>query len=199
MTMLPDKKILQLHPDLYNVNDAQDLFEKLKLRIQWEERSIRMFGKWVKQPRLTALYGDSGASYTYSGLTLTPLPWTKELLEIRSRVEEFCQKDFNAVLLNFYRNGSDYMGWHADNEKELGPNPFIASLSLGVARKFQLKHKKEKTRMEIDLAPGSLIIMKENLQEHWLHRIASTKNESAERINLTFRKILLRPHSGPKF
>jgi alkylated DNA repair dioxygenase AlkB len=149
-----------------------------------------MFGKKVMQPRLTALYGDEAISYSYSGITMEPIPWSKTLLEIKGKVEEVAEARFSHVLLNFYRDGQDSMGWHRDNEASLGPEPVIASVSFGVCRRFQFRNyvdKKEK--LEIELGHGSLLLMKGACQDHWEHQIPKSKKVSGERINLTFRLI----------
>jgi alkylated DNA repair dioxygenase AlkB len=149
-----------------------------------------MFGKKVMQPRLTALYGDEGISYSYSGITMEPIPWSKTLLEIKGKVEEVAEARFSHVLLNFYRDGQDSMGWHRDNEASLGPEPVIASVSFGVSRRFQFRNyvdKKEK--LQIELGHGSLLLMKGACQDRWEHQIPKSKKVSGERINLTFRLI----------
>ena len=137
-----------------------------------------MFGKKVMQPRLTALYGDEGISYSYSGITMEPIPWSKTLLEIKGKVEELAEARFSHVLLNFYRDGQDSMGWHRDNEASLGPEPVIASVSFGVPRRFQFRNyvdKKEK--LQIELGHGSLLLMKGTCQDHWEHQIPKSKKK----------------------
>ena len=135
-------------------------------------------------------YGDADANYQYSGVHHQPMPWTATLLSIKEKVERHCQHRFNSVLGNLYRNGSDSMGCHADNEKELGVNPLIASLSLGDDRLFRLHHKKKKLKIDIALQQGDLLVMAGTLQHHWLHSLPKTKSPKKPRINLTFRKIL---------
>ncbi len=188
---LPKNGTLEYTPDFYSSEKATQLFHLLKQEIKWKSEKIKMFGKEVNQPRLIAWYGDPEAVYTYSGLTMRPLLWTDALLKIKERIESSVGQNFNSVLLNYYRSGQDYMGWHADNEKELGKRPVIASLSLGATRRFQLKHRREDLGLlTIELENGSLLIMKDDMQEHWLHKVAATKKEVGERINLTFRKII---------
>jgi alkylated DNA repair dioxygenase AlkB len=154
------------------------------------QQQIKIFGKEVCVPRLTAWYGDKGMSYSYSGITVNPLPWTPALLEIRDRVGARSGTPFNSVLLNQYRTGADSVAWHADDEPELGLNPIIASVSFGGTRKFQLKHKTRKEmRHSLDLTCGSLLLMRGKTQHHWLHQVPKTKRAVETRVNLTFRVI----------
>jgi alkylated DNA repair dioxygenase AlkB len=141
-------------------------------------------------PRLSAWYGDAGAVYTYSGLRLEPLPWTPVLLEIKQATERLSGTRFNSVLLNLYRDGQDSMGWHSDDEPELGPEPVIASVSLGALRRFVFQHKKRRWRIALDLEPGSVLLMAGATQHHWRHALPKTRRPVAPRINLTFRTIL---------
>lgn len=171
---------------------ASDLFlHALQTTIAWRQESIQIFGKEIPQPRLTAWYGDEGAIYTYSNLTNYPQPWIAPLLAIKARVEEIAQASFNAVLLNCYRNGQDSMGWHQDNEPELGPNPVIASVSFGATRRFQFRHKKRKDldTITIALEHGSLLLMQGTTQSYWKHQLPKTTQAVSARINLTFRFI----------
>lgn len=159
--------------------------------INWRNDPITMYGKTYPQPRLTAWYGEPGLIYTYSNIKMTALPWTPVLFNIKNLLEQTLDTTFNSVLLNYYRNGSDHMSYHADDEKELGPNPTIASLSFGAARNFQLKHRydsSEKTFIKV-LDHGSLLVMKDELQHFWVHKIAKTQKPIGPRLNLTFRKI----------
>jgi len=157
--------------------------------IDWKQEKMKMYGKMIKFPRLTAWYGDSDKPYTFSGITLAPNSWTRELLEIKKEIEPKCNVKFNSVLLNFYRDGIDSISWHTDAEKELGKNPTIASVNFGATRKFQLRHIQTKERIEIDLKHGSLLIMQGELQHYWQHQIPKIKKGIGERINLTFRVI----------
>lgn len=164
----------------------------LQEQIEWRQEDIRIFGKTIPQPRLTAWYGEEGKSYTYSGLTWEPLPWTEELQKIRNRIEALNGGlSFNSVLLNLYRDGKDSMGWHADDEPELGENPVIASVSFGAARRFHLKHRHypKTDRLNLELTHGSLLIMSGSTQHFWLHQIPKTAKITGPRINLTFRYI----------
>jgi alkylated DNA repair dioxygenase AlkB len=170
--------------------DEADLLHILLRRdLAWREEEITVFGRRVKVPRLVCWYGDAGAIYRYSGVEHAPLPWIETLLTLKSRVECFCGRQFNSVLGNLYRDGRDSMGWHADKEKELGPNPFIASLSFGAERLFKLRHNKTGEILEVVLTHGSLLLMGGSLQHKWRHSVPKTRETKAERVNLTFRTI----------
>lgn len=159
--------------------------------IAWRQEEIKMFGKLLKTPRLTAWYGDSDAIYSYSGLHLKPLAWTPALLHIRAALAQYSNTSYNSVLLNYYRHGQHSMGWHADDEKELGVNPVIASVNLGASRRFLLRRKdNKKQKHEILLQNGSLLLMQGQTQHYWQHSIPKTAKKIGERINLTFRKII---------
>lgn len=158
-------------------------------QISWRQEEMKMYGKVLKFPRLTAWYGDNDKPYSFSGITLRPLPWNDELLEIKREIEPKCGVNFNSVLLNKYRDGNDSISWHSDDEKELGQNPVIASVNFGAERKFQLRHRETKEKIEIVLEHGSLLIMKGELQHYWQHQVAKTKLQVEERVNLTFRLI----------
>jgi len=186
---LPDAE-LQYFPDFLTSEKADFLYEKFLEEIPWQQQNIKLFGKEIPQPRLTAFYAEKGVSYTYSGLQLKPETFSAEILELKQQTQELSGFDFNTCLANLYRDGNDSMGWHADDEKVLGKNPVIASISLGGVRSFQLKHKNDKNLKEkIDLQHGSLLIMKGSMQHFWKHQLPKTKKEVAPRINLTFRKI----------
>lgn len=173
-------------PDFLNSKQAQYYFEQLRKTLPWQQLPIQMFGKTVMQPRLQAWFGHS---YTYSGLQLTALPLPSLLTELKQSCEQVAETSFNSVLANLYRDGSDYMGWHQDNEKELGTEPVIASLSFGETRRFQLRHIHTKEKKEFILNQGALLIMAGGLQSNWQHCIPKTAKMKDERINLTFRKI----------
>lgn len=178
-------------PNFYTVDEQAEIFESLKTEVNWRNDKITMFGKEHLQPRLTAWYGDPGKVYIYSNITMQPEPWMRSLLNIKNKIETEHRYSFNSLLLNYYRTGADHVSWHADNEKELGPSPVIASLSLGADRRFQLRHRYDKSLpiVTIEVEPGSLIIMSEEIQDFWLHRIAKTSRPVSPRINLTFRTI----------
>lgn len=170
---------------------ASEVFQKLLNEIEWQQDDIKVFGKIYPQPRLTALYGVEGKSYRYSGITMFPKPFTPLLIELKSRIEKVTDVTFTSVLLNLYRDGNDSNGWHSDNEKELGENPVIASLSLGAERIFHLKHRNKKDlRYRLQLEHGSLLIMHGATQHHWLHQLPKSKKVTEPRINLTFRVIV---------
>lgn len=160
--------------------------------IDWHQDSIKMYGKEHVLPRISAWYGDSDRPYTYSGLTLQPKPWTNELNWLRSQLEPVCKRQFNSVLLNWYRSGEDHISWHTDAEKELGPNPLIASINFGESRRFLLRLKDDHTtKIEISLNHGSVLVMAGALQHHWQHSVPKQKKVKGSRINLTFRNILI--------
>jgi alkylated DNA repair dioxygenase AlkB len=173
---------------------ASYYFSRLKESINWQQEQIKMFGKTYNVPRKTAWYGEDGFDYTYSGIKCNPEKWTKELLEIKKVIEHFLpDNSFNSVLLNLYRNGEDKVSWHSDDEPELGANPVIASVSLGSTRRFDLKHKDDPAeKLQIDLSPGSLIVMCGGLQHSWLHQIPIQRRIKDPRINLTFRNIIMK-------
>ena len=181
---------VKYYPNFFTNKTASILFESLKSSIKWQQDRIKVYGKEHLQPRLTALYGDNNLTYSYSNITMTPHLFNDDLLHIKKAVEKQSNAVFTTCLLNLYRNGDDSNGWHADNEKELGPEPIIASVSLGEDRWFHFKHKTDKNlRKKIVLQHGSLILMKGRTQENWLHQIPKSKKINKPRINLTFRII----------
>lgn len=188
--LLPQDGILLYRPDFFSPDEARSFFSILKDTIAWERPSLRLYGKDFPIPRFAAWYGD--VEYTYSGHLNIPMPWTEELFDIKERLETACETPFNSVLLNYYRDGSDHMSWHADDEKSLGENPVIASVSLGEVRKFGVKHRYEKSLppLSLELGSGSLLIMKGKMQEYWHHRVHPTKRPKGPRINLTFRNVI---------
>lgn len=181
---------LIMYDYFFNIKESKELFEALKNKIDWQQDEIKIFGKVHLLPRLTAWYGTK--AYAYSGIQMQPKEFTEELIIIKNRVEEATNLRFNSCLINYYRDGKDSMGWHQDDEKELGKNPAIASISFGQERPFQLKHIKNKALKKIDipLTDGSLLIMKGTTQHFWQHKIPKTTKQIGERINLTFRKII---------
>ena len=162
---------------------------QLSKNIQWKNDESVIFGKHYITRRKTAWYGDRAFNYTYSKIKRTALPWTNELLEIKHIVENNESTKFNSCLLNLYHDGDDGMGWHSDNEKELIRDGVIASVSLGAERKFSFKHKKNKEKIDLILGNGSLLVMKEQIQTHWMHQLPKSKKIKEPRINLTFRTI----------
>jgi alkylated DNA repair dioxygenase AlkB len=187
---LQDGEILFMR-NFFTPTEAKNYFELLQNNINWKQEEVKFYGKTFPVPRKTAWYGYEGFNYSYSGITCFPEIWTKELLEIKKEIEKFIpSEDFTSVLLNLYNNGNDKMGWHADDEKELGINPTIASVSLGETRRFDIKHKQNpELHYKFELTSGSLLIMRGALQHHWVHQIPAQKKVKEPRINLTFRTI----------
>ena len=188
---LPDAE-LHYRPQFFPKPTADRLLQELMEKIEWTQNKIRFYGKESLVPRLEAWYGDHGKSYAYSGIQMNPKPWTKELVEIKEAIEKEASVPFNSVLINYYRDGKDRVAWHSDDEKELGQNPIIGSVSLGAERKFKLRHKKYKEnglKTEIMLQHGSFLLMKGPTQHHWMHEIPRTAKPIGSRINLTFRII----------
>jgi alkylated DNA repair dioxygenase AlkB len=171
--------------------EANQYFGLLMQNILWQNDEVIIFGKHIVTKRKTAWYGDSEYLYTYSNTTKQALAWTKELSELKQIVEELAAGGikFNSCLLNLYHNGNEGMGWHSDDEKSLGKNNTIASLSFGAERKFSFKHKQTKQTVSLVLEHGSLLIMKDATQRNWLHSLPKSKNITQPRINLTFRTI----------
>lgn len=170
--------------------EADHLYQKLLRDLNWKQYPIQMFGKTMLQPRLIAWYGDPNTSYTYSQTTLVAEGWNDELKLIQEKLIQHFQFNFNSVLVNLYRDGQDSMGWHSDNEKELGQQPIIVSLSLGTPRTLQFRKKDDhKTKASVLLESGSLLLMQGDTQELWQHQVAKTKKVKTPRINLTFRII----------
>jgi len=187
---LPDGDVI-LFKNFFSKKESDNLFDRLSSVIEWQQDQIKFYGKLVDLPRLTAWYGDPGFSYTYSGIPMNPKPWTDDLLFIKSRIDIEANVNFSSVLLNLYRHGKDSVSWHQDNEKELGRNPVIGSVSFGETRPFQLKHleRKELPKVDILLTHGSFLLMKGSTQHFWKHQIPKTTRKLNPRINLTFRVI----------
>lgn len=188
---LDSRSQLELYESFLSEQEATHLFDKLRAQTAWKSQSITLFGRQVMQPRLVASCADRGVHYGYSGLQLKSEPWSPELAAIKQRIEnQIAPCVFNFVLLNYYRHQQDSMGWHRDNEKELGSEPVIASLSLGAARDFHLRRYKDKTDLKkISLASGSLLVMSGRTQHDWEHSLPKRQRKIGERINLTFRLI----------
>jgi alkylated DNA repair dioxygenase AlkB len=186
---LPDAEILY-YPHFFTIEEADGIYQELLEKTPWQQDTIKLFGKTHLQPRLTALYGNENKPYSYSNIKMEPHPWNPLLREINLKLASEINNTFTSVLLNLYRDGKDSNGWHADNEKELGKNPVIASLSFGAERAFHLQHNTEKTlKHKIILEHGSLLVMKGTTQHYWKHQIPKTAKEIGNRINLTFRNI----------
>lgn len=187
---LPDA-VFEYYLNFFTNDEAEALFKKIHDETKWQHDEITIFGKKIAQPRLTCLFGNEGKPYSYSGITMHPNPWNATLVYIKEKIEAIAQQHFTTVLANLYRNEKDSNGWHADNEKELGRNPIIASVSFGEVRKFQLKHNNNPdAKLTLNLSPGSLLLMKEGSQIHYKHQIPKATQSKKDRINLTFRTIL---------
>ena len=181
---------LRFHPHWLDVDAADRLFDALRDGLPWSVHRIRLFGREVDSPRLSAWIGDPPAVYRYSGTAFTPHPWTAALASLRDRLQQGLGVPFNSVLANLYRDGQDAMGWHSDDEPELGPNPVIASVSLGAERRFLLKHRADPAlRTALALPHGSLLVMSGETQRLYRHALPRTARPVAARINLTFRQI----------
>jgi len=186
----PIEDLLDYIPGFFNKNESLYFMDQLTNNIAWKQETLKLFGRSVNTPRLTAWYGDAGITYSYSGRQFSALPWTKDLLEIKAKVELATDAKFNSVLLNYYRDGNDSMGWHSDDEPELGVNPIIASINFGQERRFDFRYKAAHQQKDhILLTDGSLLLMKGDIQHHWQHQIAKSKKQMGRRINLTFRYI----------
>jgi len=182
---------LRFFKEWLSAAQANQLLHSLNESIRWENHRIRLFGREVDSPRSSSWIGDAGTTYTYSGTRFHPHPWPAALDEIRQRLARELDVPFNSVLANRYRDGRDCMGWHSDNEAALGAQPVIASLSLGAARRFVLKHRQEKDRkLALELPHGSLLVMAGDTQANYRHALPRTARPVGERINLTFRRIL---------
>ena len=181
---------LQFDPHFLSVARADALFGQLRDLIAWETHRIRLFGRQIDSPRLSSWIGDAGASYVYSGSRFEPRAWPEALSELRDQVSQAAGERFNSVLANLYRDGRDSMGWHSDDERELGDQPVIASLSLGAQRRFLLKPRTGGGKsFALTLPPGSLLVMRGNTQKNYRHALPKTAKPVGERINLTFRRI----------
>lgn len=179
---------IDYYPNFFDSEKATQLFNEILSVTPWQQDEITIFGKTHNQPRLTAFYANNTIPLKYSNITMIPLLFNECLLAIKTKIETEINFEFSSCLINLYRNGNDSNGWHADNEKQLGKNPIIASLSLGAERYFLLKHRTiAGLKHKILLEHGSLMVMKEETQHYWLHQIPKTKKQVGKRINLTFR------------
>lgn len=194
LNILPCDGIVHYHGCIFKQNEAQLYLEQLLQNIAWKNDEAIIFGKHIITKRKAAWYGDTGFSYTYSGITKHALPWTKALLEIKKIVESKSETTFNSCLLNLYHNGEEGMAWHSDDESSLGENTIIASVSFGAERKFSLKHKQSRQTVSVMLQNGSLLVMKGSTQTNWLHSLPKTKTVHKPRVNLTFRTIVDQDH-----
>ena len=187
--MLPQDGTVNYYGKILDENQAEFFYQKLMETIAWRNDEAMIFGKRIITKRKVAWYGDESFEYTYSSFTKSALPWTKELLALKKLTEEKTGESFNSCLLNLYNDGNEGMAYHSDGEKDLKKNGAIASVSLGAERKFSFKHKSTKERVDVFLETGSLLVMKDETQSFWLHRLPPTKKIFTPRINLTFRNI----------
>ena len=186
--LLPHRGEVFLYPGFFSKLESDRYLDHLLREVNWKHEPIKLFGKTIMQPRLTALFGDDEKTYAYSGITMSAGIWTDPLLEIKNKVEQLAAVKFTGALLNLYRNGNDSMGWHRDNEKELGRFPVIASVSFGVTRNFQLReYATRQGLLTLALDHGSLLIMRGETQHHWEHRVPKNTKEPGSRVNMTFR------------
>ena len=179
-----------LFTNIFSVAESETLLLNLYESIDWQQEKIRIYGKLIKQPRLSAWYGDDGKKYSYSGITLVAKRWTKQLLKIKDITQAITHSTFNSGLLNYYRDGKDSMGWHRDNEKELGIQPVIGSISLGAKRTFKMHHIKDKNlKLHIKLPTGSCLLMRGDTQHFWKHSVPKDTRCLSPRLNITFRYV----------
>ena len=189
LNLLPQDGTVNYYGEIFNLNQANHYYRKLLETIEWKNDEAIIFGKKIVTKRKVAWYGSKDFEYTYSKTTKKALPWTKELLELKTAVEKETGEFFNSCLLNLYHDGNEGMAYHSDGEKDLKKNGAIASVSFGAERKFSFKHKITKEKVELILQNGSLLVMKDLTQTFWLHRLPPTKKIFSPRINLTFRTI----------
>ncbi|MNJ91836.1 hypothetical protein D3C87_94910 [compost metagenome] len=187
---LPYDGTVNYYGKLLTWEQAGFYLDKLVETIEWRNDEAVIFGKKIITKRKVAWYGEKPFEYTYSNTTKHALPWTKELLELKSLIEKETGETFNSCLLNLYHSGEEGMAWHSDGETDLKKDGAIGSLSFGAERKFAFKHKQSKEKVELVLEHGSLLVMKDTTQTHWLHRLPPTKKITAARVNLTFRTIV---------
>jgi len=190
VNLLPQDGTVHYYGPIVNLSKANQYFETLKQTIDWKHDEAVMFGKRIITKRKVAWYGEKEFKYTYSNTTKSALYWTKELQELKRIAEKHSGETYNSCLLNLYHSGEEGMGWHSDGEKDLKKNGAIASMSFGAVRKFAFKHKSTKATVSVILDHGSLLVMKDTTQTHWLHRLPPTKKVLHPRINLTFRTII---------
>lgn len=188
--LLPKDGTVNYFGRIFSLQECSFYFDRLLNHIEWANDEAIIFGKKIITKRKVAWYGEHAYEYSYSGITKKALPFSPELLTLKSKIEQVSGEQFNSCLLNLYHNGEEGMAWHSDAEKDLKKNGCIASLSFGAERKFSFKHKQDQSTISIFLENGSLLLMKDETQSHWLHRLPPTKTRLRERINLTFRTIV---------
>ncbi|OQP46014.1 DNA methylase [Niastella yeongjuensis] len=187
---LPQDGTVNYYGKLLTIKQANHYLDKLLTTIHWKNDEAVIFGRHIITKRKVAWYGNDNYDYTYSNITRQALKWTKELLALKQLVEEKTGNSFNSCLLNLYHNGEEGMAWHSDDEKTLGENSAIASFSFGAERKFSFKHKQTKETISMMLEHGSLLVMKDTTQTHWLHCLPKSKRITTPRVNLTFRTMM---------
>jgi alkylated DNA repair dioxygenase AlkB len=188
--LLPENGSALFYQRFLDASTADELYLELRALVPWRQEKIKIFGRLIAQPRLTASFADEGIGYSYSGHSPEMHSWIPPLTSIKRKIEALTGHRFNAALLNLYRDGNDSMGWHRDNEKELGTEPVIASVSLGAERRFVLRdHKTKKKRIEVVLPHGSLLVMSGRSQHEWEHCLPKSARHVGERINITFREV----------
>jgi alkylated DNA repair dioxygenase AlkB len=186
---MPDAKVI-IYRNFFDLQKSCEIFQILLNEIKWRQDSMKLYGKEIDLPRKTAWYGDRDKSYTFSGIHLNPEPWIPILLQVKERIEEVAEVQFNSVLLNLYRHGNDGISWHTDAEPELGKNPVIGSVSFGGTRRFMFRHRQNQNlKAEVELTHGSFLLMTGETQHFWQHQIPKTPRKVEPRINLTFRVI----------
>ncbi len=188
--ILPRDGIVNYYGKIFSLSESNHYLNNLLSSIEWKNDEAVIFGKLIITKRKVAWYGDIEFEYTYSNRTKKALPWTKELLELKTKIEEETGESFNSCLLNLYHTGEEGMAWHSDGEKDLKKDGAIGSVSLGAERKFSFKHKTTKETVSVMLEHGSLLVMKGTTQTHWLHRLPPTTKTLKPRVNLTFRTIV---------
>ena len=191
INLLPYDGMVNYYGKIFNDQEARHYFEQLLHTVEWKNDEAIIFGKHIITKRKAAWYGDAQYAYTYSKITKQASAWTKELLQLKARVEEITSCTFNSCLLNLYHSGAEGMAYHSDDEETLAKNAAIASVSFGAERKFLFKHKQTKETVSVLLQRGSLLVMEGETQSHWLHRLPPTTKISLPRINLTFRTIII--------
>lgn len=188
-TVVDERGLVTYDPHFLDTAPADELLRELLCAVRWKQEHLRLYGRDIPFPRLTAWYGDPGAVYTYSGIVNQPLPWSAALSRLRDRLHVGLGVRFNSALLNLYRTGSDGMGWHADDEPELGEQPLIASVSLGAARRFELRPQPKGESRGLVLEHGSLLVMSGDTQRCWKHQVPKEPTVRAPRVNVTFRVV----------
>lgn len=188
--LLPYDGTVQYLPAFLPISEANSLQRTFEETIPWESDVVHLFGKTIPMRRKMAWFADGQRRYTYSGSAKFVNPWTEELLDLKAQIEKQLNQTFNGCLLNYYHDGADGMGWHADDEKSIQPNSCIASISLGASRNFDFKHRQTGEKIRIPLLPGSLLVMQGETQQHWLHALPKSLKVHVPRVNLTFRQMV---------